>query len=213
MDTFIYYLELLEVNLPIYINSIPEDEIKYIYFNAEQLSRASQLERVLSLINTRKPVEVWDYSSANTSILSKHGVDCTRHVAVQSPTWYVLKLRNLIPPQNTYDVGFCGELSDRRLFILNELRQCGLNVGVTQTWGIERDAFLASCTLLINIHYADDYNIFEAARCEPWFSLKPIISECSLDDDSRCINVEYGVLVATVRDWFQLNSRVSNARP
>ena len=68
-----------------------------------------------------------------------------------------------------------------------------------QTYGEERDKALASCKILLNIHCFDDFTIFESARCEPWLSIgKCVISENSLDNDPRCINVDYHMLVLTV---------------
>jgi hypothetical protein len=50
----------------------------------------------------------------------------------------------------------------------------------------------------MNIHYGDTYNVFESARCEPWLKVGvPVISETSLDNDPRCISVDYDRLVET----------------
>ena len=66
-------------------------------------------------------------------------------------------------------------------------------------FGEERDIELSKCKVLINIHHSDDYKIFESARCEPWLSIGvPVVSECSLDNDPRCMNMLYDDLIKTV---------------
>jgi hypothetical protein len=67
---------------------------------------------------------------------------------------------------------------------------------VYEIYGEERDKELAKCKILLNIHAFSDYNVFENARCEPWLAIGvPIISENSLDNDPRCINVDYDQIV------------------
>ena len=203
MDTFIFYLEGLDYKLPIYIGKIPDDDIDYIYFNSEQLTRTSELNLLLERIQTRKPKEIWDYSRKNVDILNEKNVMNIRHINIQSPKWYTDQLKSY-RIRMLYDVGFCGTLSLRRLHILNQLKEKGLTVCIINTWGNERDRSLACCRTLINIHYGDDYKIFESARCEPWLSIMPVISENSLDNDDRCINVPYDELVMTTRRIVQL---------
>jgi hypothetical protein len=165
--------------------------------NTEQLTRKCVLDNILRLFKENKPYEMWDYSWKNCEIMAQNGI-VTKHIPLQSPKWYLDKLkawRTTI----TNDVGFSGTLTTRRLAILNELKKRGLKVNDVPRWGEERDKELAKCRILINIHADNDYQIFEQARCEPWLAIGvPVISEHSLDDDPRCINVEYAALVSEV---------------
>lgn len=170
----------------------------YIYYNTEQMTRPECLREIVLLCSRHPPVEVWDYSPVNISILERVGIKA-RHVPLQSPAWYVEKLRAMRAPE--YDVGFCGTLNQRRLNILEELRKRGVRVNIVIGNGDYRDAELAKCRVLINIHYTPSYMVFEQARCEPWIQVGvPIVSEHSLDNDARVINASYEELVGTTLD-------------
>lgn len=199
-DNFIFFFKsekIAQTEYPIYVSDGPNKIEEYIYMNTEQMTRKKELERIVKLYKTNKPCEFWDYSVANCKILESHGIHA-KHVPLSSPQWYLDKLkswRNHIE----YDVGFCGSKSPRRGTILDELKTRGIKVNFVNLWGEKRDEELAKCRIIINIHYAEDYNIFEQARCEPWLSIGvPVISEHSLDDDPRCINIEYSKLVDAV---------------
>jgi hypothetical protein len=162
--------------------------------NTEQVTRKCVLDNIIKIYKNNKPVEVWDYSWKNCEILAQNGI-IAKHIPLQSPKWYLDKLKTW-RTTITYDVGFSGTLTSRRLAILNQLKERGLKVNDVPRWGEERDKELAKCRIHINIHAYTDYNIFEQARCEPWLAIGvPVISEHSLDDDPRCINVEYTALV------------------
>ena len=200
-DNFIFFLKsekIAQTEYPIYVSDGPNKIEEYLFMNTEQMTRKKQLERIVKLYKTNKPREFWDYSAANCKILESHGIHA-KHVPLSSPQWYLDKLkswRNHIE----YDVGFCGDVSSkRRQTILDELKTRGITVHIVKLWGEKRDKELAKCRILVNIHFDSDYNIFEQARCEPWLAIGvPVISEHSLDDDPRCINVEYSKLVDTV---------------
>jgi hypothetical protein len=90
-------------------------------------------------------------------------------------------------------------MSPRRELVLKGLRDAGLRVlTLTNVWGEERDKRLAECECVINIHYANDYKVFERTRCEQWLSSGGlVISEESLDNDKRAVVVAYDKLVET----------------
>lgn len=146
-------------------------------------------------------MEIWDYSEANISILNKHNIHA-RLVKIESPRWYVDKLvsfREKYMDHFEHDVGFAGFITPRRKIILDTLNNLGIKVNYIEQFGDARDIELAKCKIMLNIHAFEDYNIFEIARCEPWLQLGVIfISETSLDNDSRCINVSYDEIVNTV---------------
>ena len=199
-DVFMYFIES-ELSptrdIPIGLNIDSKED--YIFYNTEQLTRPHQLQQVLDKINLSRPKEVWDYSKANCEILKNHNIDAL-HIPLDSPEWYLNKLKGFINIQ--YDVGFCGEFSQRRISILDGLEKAGVSVQRITDFGEVRDQKLASCRVILNIHFDDDYLIFESCRCEPWLKLgAAVISEKSLDDDPRCIICEYDSLIETTINY------------
>ena len=58
---------------------------------------------------------------------------------------------------------------------------------------------IGKAKILLNIHYNEEYKIFESIRCEPWMACGlTVVSESSLDDSTRCIHVPYKELVDKV---------------
>ena len=202
-DTFIYFLES-ELSprtvFPIYLN-YGEDNGNYIYYNTEQLTVPHYLEKAKTTINTTKPKEVWDFSEANCEILRKNGIQAS-HVPLKSPEWYIHMLKSFQCKQ--YDVGFAGTINERRLYILDALEKEGVVVQKITDFGEARDKKLACCRIILNIHYSEEYQIFESNRCEPWLQCGiPVISEKSLDDDPRCIVSDYTSLIETTLSYLR----------
>jgi hypothetical protein len=196
VDTMIDFLSQNTSDTPFVINSCDQYPPTFILYTSEQLTRPSQLENVLEMAKRPGCLEIWDYSAANVAILANHGVQA-RHMPLKISDDYATRLRSYRAAGQSYDVGFCGWVNERRRAILNACKEKGLSVNIITSWGEERDRALAQCKVLINIHYEDDYNIFESNRCEPWLAIGvPIVSEKSLDDDPRCINVSYEKLVS-----------------
>ena len=205
VDTFKFFLESDNCpphDYPIVIWSTERYPDKYILYNSEQLSAINKLNGFLSKIND-SVIQIWDYSAENVKILATYGITA-KHVPPISPNWYKDKLKSY-GDNHIYDVGFAGCVSERRNHIIDTLRSHGVSVNYMQTYGEERDKALASCKILINIHCFHDFTIFESARCEPWLSIgKCVISENSLDNDPRCINVHYQIFVQTVLNTLKL---------
>jgi hypothetical protein len=199
-DTIISFLESEHCpptyGIPVIIYDNSDYSNKFILFNSEQLTRKQMLDHVIELSKHSNCVEVWDYSKMNVDILASHGITA-KHYPLICSTSYLSTLQGFREQPIQYDIGFCGGFSQRREDILYSLEEKGYHILVLYNeFGIERDRLLAQCKLLINIHYADDYQIFESSRCEPWLAIGvPIISEHSLDNDPRCTNVSYCELV------------------
>lgn len=191
-----------ERNLPIVMShASPVYTHPVILYNTEQLTRRNMLEDFLKRAKQTDVAEVWDYSVANLAILAEHGI-VGRHVPVTTTVARAQEMREDISGQRqTYDVGFSGTMSGRRGVVLLALQEAGLRIRNVPIFGRARDRALAQSLCMLNIHFADDYRVFESVRCDPWLSVDvPVISETSLDDDPRCINVPYSDLVsATVQ--------------
>lgn len=171
------------------------NKIPIILYNIEQMTRdtmrTSHVERML----LSDIMEVWDYSLANASILKNHGVN-VKHVPIKLSLDMILKYRNYrVEPE--YDIIFCGQMSEYRQNILTQLQEKGKKVKIIDgDYSGQRDIDIGKAKLLINIHYNENYRIFESIRCEPWIaSGMKVLSESSLDDCSRCITVPYDQLV------------------
>ena len=199
-DAFYLFLESKYApyrTLPIHIGRKPIHTTPYILYNPEQLTRKVELEKLISYIQENPPKELWDYSQANCDILKLHNI-VARYVPLRSPDWYVEKCKAWRAEGFKYDIGFCGSPSKRRIDILNAFVKLRYKVAYVCLWGDERDKALAQCKIHLNIHTEEDFQIFESARCDVWLRVGvPIVSEISLDSDSRCINVPYDQIVET----------------
>jgi hypothetical protein len=171
----------------------------FIFFNTEQLTRPDVLTAVVNTIKSagERMVEVWDYSQVNVDLLAKEGINA-RYVPVKVSPFYA---DWLVPTRKAlkkkYDVGFCGILNKRRQDIIIELRKRGKTVRIANDlFNRARDEELMKCRAFINIHFTEDYKVWESIRCEPLLYVgAPVVSENSLDNDPRCVNVPYEELV------------------
>lgn len=168
---------------------------KQILYNTEQLTRPSVLDYFSNHIRFNDMIyEVWDYSAANVEILNRAGLTNARHVPFRMWNEYREELLSYQSGECHYDVGFCGWMaSKRRVDIVEELRKRGLSVLVIQDlFGRDRDMMLSKCKIIMNLHFDENYRIFESYRCFAWIDInKTVVSENSIDNDDRCINVEY----------------------
>jgi len=168
--------------------------------NTEQLTREWYIKKyksdLLHLLSNDVVPTLYDYSTVNSSF-----------------TPFNLKVERIIPYRKDsseipdykveveYDVAFFGTMSDRRVKILNELEDRGVKVRRIDSWGEERDAQVQSCKVIVNIHYADDYKIYESIRCDRWLAFgKVVVSEDSLETplDPKLIISPYDNLVEAV---------------
>jgi len=172
-------------------------EKKVIFLNTEQLSRSAKLEELADMLIkyfevSQQFLDVWDYSKANIALLLEHAT-------IKQNRWLcwmffympfrpvdedVASLKHLLQvTPKVFDFAILGSLSERRLNVANKFKNMGFSVNVVAgVFGRERDVAIASCKILLNIHYADDYLIFEQARCNRWIAAgMPVMSEPSKD--------------------------------
>jgi len=216
LDSFYHFLnsDLSPTrDLPIVIRYYNEDLLpsSFIYYNTEQLTSKKnglKVDFIIRFIKTYNVKEIWDYSKINIEIFKQHSIDA-KYVPLQTPKWYSDKLQEFRNEGILYDIGICGSSTSRREEIYRKLIEKGIKLKViVNVFGDERDRELAKCKILLNIHAQDDYTVFESARCDAWLSIGvPIISENSLDNDSRCINVEYDQLVSKVVEIVEVEKR------
>jgi hypothetical protein len=192
-------------SVPLFFNHHAIKEIdptvNYIFYNTEQITRDCEKRDVLAMIRSHPNViEVWDYSVVNYELLKGEGVN-VKYVPFTLTPYLRSFFAPLLYTPKQYDIGFCAFESPRRKYILDALKAKGFSVHYLQrVYMFDRDKELSKCRLLINIHYGDDFQVFEKTRCEAWLRVGyPLISETSLDPDPRCLaNVPYDKLVETI---------------
>jgi len=136
------------------------------FFNTEQMTRYSVMESGLAQVRHYKPDKVYDYSKTNKEIWYRNGVDAEVLPYITDDIDELKRLIEETPKE--FDFAFSGTLSQRRLDIINLFREAGFTVLVTSGFGQERDKELARARCLLNIHYANDYIVYESARCQRW---------------------------------------------
>ena len=134
-------------------NLIPHSPVKVdsqsILFNLEQVDPKS-IWIDSSYLELLKSHIVWDYSINNIELLKNLGVNNIHHM----PIGYVKQLERIPKSVQDIDVLFYGSVNERRLKILNELRESGLVVEQRfGLYGAERDALISRSKIVINIHY------------------------------------------------------------
>jgi hypothetical protein len=130
-----------------------------VLYNLEQITPESPWVTP-ALLELLRAHEVWDYSEANVESLRAMSVHA-RHV----PIGYAPELARIArSPRPDIDVVFCGSLTERRVAILQSLRERGVNVeSVCGVYGTERDALLARAKIALNLH-AFESKVFEIVR-------------------------------------------------
>lgn len=182
--------------------------------NTEQLTRHwyfTKYERDLQalLMNDVIPT-LYDYSIYNSTLVP-----------------FNLKVKEIIPytacaseipdysMEISHDVAFFGTDSTRRSKILDDLERKGVSVYRINAWGDERDIEIQKCKLIINIHYSDEYKIYESIRCDRWLAFgKTVVTEDGLDitypRPEKLIISSYDNLVETVLNKLKDGSSDNN---
>ncbi len=98
---------------------------------------------------------------------------------------YQLNNSEYMDQDKIYDCAIIGLNSDRRRAIYNQLQQAGIRVLNVEGWGFMRDNILFRCKTLVNVHYDEDYQIYETMRCDrcTWNKMI-VISETSFSDNA-----------------------------
>lgn len=161
------------------VREVPYDKIpsscKIGFINTEQLSDPAKFKEYNSMI--RDGVEVYDYSRDNIKISGRGTYLPYREVKEE-----VDKLKKFMDVKKEYDVAIVIDAtsSKRRFDAIDAIVASGIKVHKVSGWGEQRDREIGKARILLNIHYSDTYNIYEALRCERWrFAGMPIISEPS----------------------------------
>jgi hypothetical protein len=170
---------------------IEKYEKKNIYIiNTEQISRKKILKKFENFSNTI------DYSHENISLINQN--------IIYFP--YGINKNEIFDFKKDNNICFIGAKSDKRNKIINELKEREINIDIITGFSEERDKKLFTYKILLNIHFDDNYNIYESIRCDRCvFNKMIVITEKSLLDDKNLLKdklviCEYKNLVDTVID-------------
>jgi hypothetical protein len=155
-------------DVPEKIKNIKKYKNKIFVLNTEQLSRKIKLNELCSYDN------IIDYSLENIQLMNRD--------AMYFP--YGINHSEIYNFEKTSNICFIGAISEKRKYIFDKLYEKGIIVDIINDFSEEKDIVLFKYKILINIHYNDEYNIFEHLRCDRCiFNKMIIISECSLYDN------------------------------
>jgi hypothetical protein len=130
-----------------------------VVYNLEQLSGGNLPPTYFELASHH---QIWDYSLAN--IEKWKSLNCA-FTPVHVPVGYVPELTRIQPahPQDI-DILFYGSLNERRIRILNALRDAGVKVRAQfGVYGRERDELIGRAKVILNIHFYET-KVFEIVR-------------------------------------------------
>ncbi|KKM77751.1 hypothetical protein LCGC14_1366870 [marine sediment metagenome] len=146
--------------------------------NTEQMSEDVRRNHIIALMNSG--VKIIDYSIANIKILSRcSNSSLLFYLPYQYQDAEVNRLRQF-SIKTEYDVGIVHCITAHRKKILHQLCSAGLKAIDIRGWKDKRDRLIGKCKILLNVHYDQNFHIFEHIRCDRWvFAGKPLMSEQS----------------------------------
>ena len=167
--TFVY--EIFDTDI---IKSLPNTQFSFL--NTEPLNIPVRLEPIINILKLYPNFEYYDYSQSNLKILGKNEIDIQDKIYLpyKCSDEELEKLINL--NKNTkkeFDFGILkasgGVITERRLKIVNFLKENNFTVNIIDGWADDRDMELAKCKIILNIHGNLDNTIsyiFEHIRCD-----------------------------------------------
>ncbi len=195
-NTFFIFMQFLPSEIIENIHFYIKHQYKLGLFNTEQLSRAGYGK----MINSYHPYFYRvDYSEVNLLVVANE----LKKVYLPYQVHH-REIKNY--PKNADVCIVYPYKSERRYKIINELKNSGIHVDEISGFLGSRDEKLFRYKILLNIHFDDDYNIFEEMRCNRCIMNQMIVvSEKSWYDDLHLLrrhflSVDYDKIVAKVKD-------------
>ncbi len=201
-------------NVHIFRYHLPEFLLKaaknILVLNTEQMSEPTRHNHITTLM--RFGIKIIDYSLANIRILSRELTYSTREQLFYLPYQYqeaeVYKLKQFSNNPH-FDVGIVHCATPYRRAVLQQLQAAGLKAIDIRGWKEERDRKIGKCKILLNVHYEQNFSIFEHIRCDRWvFAGKRLVSEQS--EDMEMLDIRSGVhfyrpsdVIAAVRRYLK----------
>ncbi len=176
----------------VFIQKIPEKMLnghyqnKIFLLNTEQCTRDEYKAYINNLAD--RNIGLIDYSIENISCINNKNIINIPYQYNDTEIDKLKKFNSTI--EKKYDVVFLGLLSQKRHHIYSNLEKRGIKMlNVNGKWNDDRDISVYSAKILLNVHFADDYNIYEAFRCDRLiFSGMIVVSEKSIANDTLDIN-------------------------
>jgi hypothetical protein len=195
-NTFFIFMQFIPQEIIQNIQFYIEHHYKLGLFNTEQLSRPSYEK----IINSYHPYFYRvDYSEVNLFFVSNE------LKKIYLP--YQVHHNEIFNYPKSADVCIIYPYkSERRYKIINELKNCGIHIDEISGFLGTRDEKLFRYKILLNIHFDEDYNIFEEMRCNRCIMNQMIvISEKSWYDDLHLLRkhfliCDYEQIVDKVKD-------------
>lgn len=130
----------------------------------------------------KNALAVWDYSSVNCQNLLNDGIKNIQYVPIEYMTT-MKKITQKPIHEKDIDIFFYGSINQRRLDIIQQLQNKGLNVVYRYNiWNDERDELISRSKIILNMHYYQK-GILETARLSYLLSNDCfVVSETSVDN-------------------------------
>jgi beta-1,4-mannosyl-glycoprotein beta-1,4-N-acetylglucosaminyltransferase len=168
--------------------------IEICIFNSEPLNLIHRLEHIKqNQIIYSGGISIYDYSLSNIKIMNEHGFKNTYHLPYLIYDEENNLLKDLNKTQKIYDFGIILDKNiyvERRSKVVDFLINHNYSVKVIHGWKEERDKQLAQCSVILNIHGANNgeiSNIFEHIRCDRLLAAGFQV----LSEDSWCLDESY----------------------
>jgi len=167
----------------------PDSQISFL--NTEQLSCHEKFNEYKETIKNIE--KIYDYSLENIKISGK-GIYLPYKESVEETK----KLKEYLNVEKEYDLVVIGTASKRREQIINKLRQQGLKIHwITDLFGDERDKQIGKANILLNLHFSNNFEVFEMIRCNRWkWAGMKILSE-------PCKDVPEGISIVEIDKLYQ----------
>jgi len=185
----------LEVSIHYTFSNITRCNI--IYLNVDHLTNINELNYIKKYLDPK--IQYYDFSRHNIKIYGK-GKYIIPYKENPDET---KKLITYINVKKEYDIYLVGEKSQRRQYIVKQLRHVGYRViYIYNLYGDERDLMIGKSKILLNIHSYANRMCYESIRCERWrFANMTIISEnCDEDAPNGIIVCTYDTVVKTCKE-------------
>jgi len=206
--TFVY--EIFDTEI---IKSLPNTQFSFL--NTEPLNIPVRLEPIINILKLYPNLEYYDYSKSNLKILEENGFNIQDKIYLpyNCSDNELKKLINLNKKtKKEFDFGILkdsgGGIVDRRLKIIDFLKENNFTVNIIEGWNDDREIELAKCNTILNIHgfYQIPSHIFEHIRCnrllEAGFT---ILSETNYKLDEEFVNKYPNLKQLEYNDFFNIN--------
>lgn len=167
-----------------------------IYLNVDHLTNIKELNYIKKYLDPK--IKYYDFSKHNIKIYGKG-----KYIPYKENITETKKLIKYINVKKEYDICLVGQKSQRRQYIVKQLRNAGyIVIYISNLYGDERDIMIGKSKILLNIHAYSNRMCYESIRCERWrLANMPIICEnCDEIVTTGIIVCTYDTVIKTCQD-------------